>query len=289
VPVTISSGASGFVAVEGPASPARVGNGNGTSPSEHFVLAAPGGRPGPLMPGEPALVRSVATGMYCRMVAQPGGAEAILCDAAVGTELFFFSSAGIGSGTGVLAPAGPDSVLLLDPGGPVAPGAPVWQVLPVGQPLPPPRSRQPPPPPRPRRPPPPRSRQPPPCADDNSRGQVPPRGSPRQALRRPPPDSARLVGLSKAPAAARPQPGSSRVVRTTSAPLGSRAGRQAPLPPPLAPGCQGVHQPPGSPCGGIVLCGIDAACPSACCVAGSSCTRQSAYTWVCQQQQQTRI
>jgi hypothetical protein len=37
----------------------------------------------------------------------------------------------------------------------------------------------------------------------------------------------------------------------------------------------------GAPCGGVQLCGADAACPGRCCAAGSYCQRSSSYTWTC--------
>jgi hypothetical protein len=36
-----------------------------------------------------------------------------------------------------------------------------------------------------------------------------------------------------------------------------------------------------APCGGLNLCGKDAACSSTCCSRASFCRRQSAYTWTC--------
>ncbi len=37
----------------------------------------------------------------------------------------------------------------------------------------------------------------------------------------------------------------------------------------------------GTPCGGVQLCGADAACPGRCCAVGSYCQRSSSYTWAC--------
>jgi hypothetical protein len=68
------------------------------------------------------------------------------------------------------------------------------------------------------------------------------------------------------------------------APTGSRAARADPRPPGHAQGCSKPVLRAGSPCGGIGLCGRDAACSEAagvCCEAGTGCERQSGYVWLC--------
>jgi hypothetical protein len=40
-----------------------------------------------------------------------------------------------------------------------------------------------------------------------------------------------------------------------------------------------------APCGGISMCGVDGSCEGHCCSAGGTCTRHSAFSWTCQQEQ----
>jgi hypothetical protein len=40
----------------------------------------------------------------------------------------------------------------------------------------------------------------------------------------------------------------------------------------------------GELCGGLGLCGINAACPNICCPADAQCKRYNDFTWLCEQQ-----
>ena len=53
--------------------------GNGTTPPEQFVAIRPDGLYDPIQAGEPTYLKSVQTGLYCRVVAA-GTRDQILCD-----------------------------------------------------------------------------------------------------------------------------------------------------------------------------------------------------------------
>jgi hypothetical protein len=117
VPVTLSGG---FMAVDGTTSPAyasATSSGSAPSTAQQFLMYPLDGGPQQVQPGEQMLVKSVATGMYCRLAQQGGGAQVVMCDlpTSSGATPFFYSSAGLGSGSTVLAPTGPGGILQHQP------------------------------------------------------------------------------------------------------------------------------------------------------------------------------
>jgi hypothetical protein len=91
--------------------------------------------------------------------------------------------------------------------------------------------------------------------------------------------SARLVQILSR---AQPSPAADTSLAMPPSPL--EAARQAgPLGPPAAACSPGASQlEDAGLCGGITLCGVDAACASlACCSPGLACTRSSEFVWVC--------
>ncbi len=66
-PYSLETSPGQYVKVDNFSSPAYVSQGNGSSPSETFTFINPTDPTGPVNPGEPVLVKSGQTGMYCRV------------------------------------------------------------------------------------------------------------------------------------------------------------------------------------------------------------------------------
>jgi hypothetical protein len=66
-PYSLETSPGEYVKVDNFSSPAYVSTGNGSSPSETFTFTNPTDPTGPVNPGEPVLVKSEQTGMYCRV------------------------------------------------------------------------------------------------------------------------------------------------------------------------------------------------------------------------------
>jgi hypothetical protein len=103
-----SSPTAGYERADTPTAPAYVGSGNGSSPPEQFTAGDTANPGTSIEPGEPAILRSVATGMYCRLAALPGTSPVqtgVLCDqhtaaAAAATPLQYTGS-GLATSDGI--------------------------------------------------------------------------------------------------------------------------------------------------------------------------------------------
>jgi hypothetical protein len=86
MPISLVTGGGAYAMVDGAASPASSGNGTGTTAPEQFTAVHPGatGSITPIQPGGTAILRSVATGAYCRLAPTPANQTQIgvVCDQA---------------------------------------------------------------------------------------------------------------------------------------------------------------------------------------------------------------
>jgi hypothetical protein len=107
----------------------------------------------------------------------------------------------------------------------------------------------------------------------------------------PPPRAPRATG-GKPPTRRWPSPvvrsGTSSLSRR-SPPVPTAATETGPAQPPYTLSVKEAPQscsvPLNAPCGGISMCGVDGGCEGHCCSAGGTCTRHSAFSWTCQQEQ----
>jgi hypothetical protein len=121
VPFTVqtTSPTAGYVRTDSATSPASTGTGDGTTLPEQFTATNPGSPSSVIEPGDTAILKSEATGMYCRLVPLPNTSPVqtgVLCDqptAATATVLTYTGS-GLSTAEGVpLVSSGPGGALVL--------------------------------------------------------------------------------------------------------------------------------------------------------------------------------
>jgi hypothetical protein len=121
VPFTVqtTSPTAGYVRTDSATSPASTGTGDGTTPPEQFTAVNPTSTSSAIEPGDTAILKSEATGMYCRLAPLPNTSPeqiGVLCDQptpATATPLTYTGS-GLSTAEGVpLVSSGPGGPLVL--------------------------------------------------------------------------------------------------------------------------------------------------------------------------------
>jgi hypothetical protein len=117
--VNIQAAGGAYVRVDNITAPAFVAYGTGTSPAEQFIAAHPAApdSTAPIQPGQTAILRSVATAAYCRLVPMPANTTqlGVVCDqpsAATATPLLY-SGSGLSYNGVPLAATAPGAPLLM--------------------------------------------------------------------------------------------------------------------------------------------------------------------------------
>jgi hypothetical protein len=86
MPISLVTGSGAYVMVDTAASPAIAANGTGATAPEQFIAVQPNATASitPIQPGGEAILRSVATGAYCRLAPTPANQSQIgvVCDQA---------------------------------------------------------------------------------------------------------------------------------------------------------------------------------------------------------------
>ncbi len=134
--VTIQT-ASGCLAVDNAVSPVYLASPcSGTSTTERFIMQPTNGstRVDSILPGEKAIIKSVETGMYCRMATLDDGQQGVLCDVSSIDQAtpLLYTGAGLRYNGAPLASAGAGQPLLRSPGAPTPTST--LAVQPVGPP-----------------------------------------------------------------------------------------------------------------------------------------------------------
>jgi hypothetical protein len=109
----------GYVRTNGDGAPAVVGSGDGSTAAEQFYAYQPQDLSSaePVQPGSTALLRSVATGLFCRLAALPSDSsqQGMLCDqaTAAAATIFTYTGSGLSFNGEDLASAAPGQPLVL--------------------------------------------------------------------------------------------------------------------------------------------------------------------------------